>query len=65
MWPEIPGSRTWYQVNMAGHNVSITATSRGSPRIRPRRTTYQAFSADPVDVRGYTQLNQTVIPVKN
>ncbi len=30
-----------------------------------RRTTCQVFSADPVDVRGYTQLDETVIPVKN
>ena len=30
-----------------------------------RRTTCQVFSADPVDVRGYTQLGETVIPVKN
>ena len=30
-----------------------------------RRTTCQVFSADPVDVRGYTQLGETIIPVKN
>ena len=30
-----------------------------------RRTTCQVFSADPVDVRGYTQLDETVVPVKN
>ena len=30
-----------------------------------RRTTCQVFSTDPVDVRGYTQLDETVIPVKN
>ena len=30
-----------------------------------RRTTCQVFSADPVDVRGYTRLGETVIPVKN
>ena len=30
-----------------------------------RRTTCQVFSTDPVDVRGYTQLDETVILVKN
>ena len=30
-----------------------------------RRTTCQVFSTDPVDVRGYTQLDETVLPVKN
>ena len=68
MWPKIPGSRTWQPANMAGDNFSVTATSRGSPRIRrirPRQTTCQMFSTDPVDVRGYTQLDETVVPVKN
>ena len=30
-----------------------------------RRTTCQVFSADPVDVRGYTRLGETIVPVKN
>ena len=30
-----------------------------------RRTTCQVLSTDPVDVRGYTQLDETVIPVRN
>ena len=30
-----------------------------------RRTTCQVFSIDPVDVRGYTRLGETIVPVKN
>ena len=30
-----------------------------------RRTTCQVFSTDPVDVRGYTRLGETIVPVKN
>ena len=30
-----------------------------------RRTTCQVFSTDPVDVRGYTPLGETIVPVKN
>ena len=30
-----------------------------------RRTTCQVFSADPVDVRGYTRIGETIVPVKN
>ena len=30
-----------------------------------RRTTCRVFSADPVDVQGYTRLGETIIPVKN
>ena len=30
-----------------------------------RRTTCQVFSTDPVYVRGYTRLGETIVPVKN
>ena len=30
-----------------------------------RRTTCQVFSTDPVEVRGYTRLGETIVPVKN
>ena len=30
-----------------------------------QRTTCQVFSTDPVDVRGYTRLGETIVPVKN
>ena len=47
--------------NLAAALVAAGKTEAGARR----RTTCQVFSADPVDVRGYTQLDETVIPVKN
>lgn len=34
-------------------------------REAQRHTTCQVFSADPVGVQDYTQLGETIIPVKN
>ena len=44
--------------------AALVAAGKTETEAR-RRTTCQVFSADPVDVRGYTQLGETVIPVKN
>ena len=44
--------------------AALVAAGKTEAEAR-RRTTCQVFSADPVDVRGYTQLGETVIPVKN
>ena len=47
-------------------NLAAALVTAGKPETEAqRRTTCQVFSADPVDVRGYTQLDETVIPVKN
>ena len=47
-------------------NLAAALVAAGKPAAEARRrTTCQVFSADPVDVRGYTQLGGTVIPVKN
>ncbi len=47
-------------------NLAAALVAAGKPAAEAqRRTTCQVFSADPVDVRGYTQLDETVIPVKN
>ena len=44
--------------------AALVAAGKTEAEAR-RRTTCQVFSADPVDVRGYTQLGETVIPIKN
>ena len=44
--------------------AALVAAGKTEAEAR-RRTTCQVFSADPVDVRGYAQLGETVIPVKN
>ena len=44
--------------------AALVAAGKTEAEAR-RRTTCQVFSTDPVDVRGYTQLDETVIPVKN
>ena len=44
--------------------AALVAAGKTEAEAR-RRTTCQVFSADPVDVRGYTQLGETVVPVKN
>ena len=44
--------------------AALVAAGKTEAEAR-RRTTCQVFSTDPVDVRGYTQLGETVIPVKN
>ena len=47
-------------------NLAAALVAAGKPEAEARRrTTCQVFSADPVDVRDYTQLDETVIPVKN
>ena len=47
-------------------NLAAALVAAGKTEVEAqRRTTCQVFSADPVDVRGYTQLDETVIPVKN
>ena len=47
-------------------NLAAALVAAGKPEAEARRrTTCQVFSTDPVDVRGYTQLDETVIPVKN
>ena len=45
-------------------NLVAALVAAGKAEAR-RRTTCQVFSADPMDVRGYTQLDETVVPVKN
>ena len=50
----------------ASDNLAAALVAAGKTTAEARRrTTCQVFSADPVDVRGYTQLDETVIPVKN
>ena len=44
--------------------AALVAAGKTEAEAR-RRTTCQVFSADPVDVRGYTQLGETVVQVKN
>ncbi len=34
-------------------------------REAQRHTTCQVFNADPVDVRGYTRIGETIVPMKN
>ena len=47
-------------------NLAAALVTAGKTEAEARRrTTCQVFSADPVDVRGYTQLGETVVPVKN
>ena len=47
-------------------NLAAALVAAGKTEAAARgRTTCQVFSTDPVDVRGYTQLGETVIPVKN
>ena len=47
-------------------NLAAALVTAGKTEAEARRrTTCQVFSTDPVDVRGYTQLDETVIPVKN
>ncbi len=44
--------------------AALIAAGKAEAEAR-RRTTCQVFSADPVDVRGYTRLGETIVPVKN
>ena len=47
-------------------NLAAALVAAGKTTVEARRrTTCQVFSADPMDVRGYTQLDETVVPVKN
>ena len=45
--------------------VAALVTAGKTEAEARRRTTCQVFSADPVDVRGYTQIGETIVPVKN
>ena len=44
--------------------AALVAAGKTEAEAR-RRTTCQVFSTDPVDVRGYTRLGETIVPVKN
>ena len=44
--------------------AALVAAGKTEAEAR-RRTTCQVFSTDPVDVRGYTQIGETIVPVKN
>ena len=59
-WPGRPAS-DGIPGNLA---AALVAAGKTEAEAR-RRTTCQVFSADPVDVRGYTRLGETTIPVKN
>ena len=44
--------------------AALVAAGKAEAEAR-RRTTCQVFSTDPVDVRGYTRIGETIVPVKN
>ena len=47
-------------------DLAAASTAAGKSEAEARRQTMcQVFSTDPVDVQGYMQLGETVIPVKN
>ena len=49
----------------AGNSAAALVEAGKTEAEAQRRTTCQVFSTDPVDVRGYTQLGETIVPVKN
>ena len=59
-WPD----RTAVDGTPADFEAALIAAGKGEAQAR-RRTTCQVFSTDPVDVRGYTRLGETILPVKN
>ena len=59
-WP----GRTTPEGTSANLAAALVAAGKTEAEAR-RRTTCQVFSTDPVDVRGYTRLGETIVPVKN
>ncbi len=59
-WP----GRTTPEGTLDNLAAALVAAGKTEAEAR-RRTTCQVFSADPVDVRGYTRLGETIVPVKN
>lgn len=54
----------WPGRTAADFEAALIAAGK-TPAVARRRTTCQVFSTDPVDVRGYTRLGETIVPVKN
>ena len=64
-WEVMVVAETTLTYGPGGTAADLAAAAGKSEAEARRRTMCQMFSTDPVDVRGYTQLGETVIPVKN